>query len=129
MVGSVRPKAASFAIVATGTHADVRLSPRAKGEFDKINAATHELAIKQARELERFMGRFCNFPKPNLGDEKYKPNLGDEKYKKEGDFSDGSGGKVAVYVFKPFKWRLYGAVLNVKGRKCFVGVRPRQKAR
>ena len=83
-------------------------------EYDLLAAATHSLGIKQFRQLERFLDRFCASPRPSL-------TL--EQYKKEGDFSDGCGGTVAVFEFKPFKWRLYGAVLRVAGKKCVVGTR------
>jgi hypothetical protein len=29
---------------------------------------------------------------------------------------------VAVWTFKGWQWRLYGAILKVMGRRCFVGV-------
>ena len=114
MAGSVSLVAADFVVVATGPHADVRLSPQAKEEYDKIRDGTHDLAIRQFRELERYMARFC---------ESLTPSFGPEQYKKEDNLSDGLNGKVAIYEFKPRKWRLYGAVLKVDGRKCFVGLR------
>jgi len=49
--------------------------------------------------------------------------LSDEKFKKEDDFSDGHHGTVAISAFKARQWRLYGAILTVNGKRCFVGVR------
>lgn len=114
MVGSLRLRAADYVLVARGEHADVRLSPRAKEEFDLLVVASHSLGHKQHQQLVRFMDRFCDSPRPRMTP---------EQYKKEGEFPDGLGGTVAVYEFKPFKWRLYGAILRVDGRKCFVGTR------
>lgn len=114
MAGSVILAAADFVVVATGPHADVRLSPLAKVEYDKVRDGTHELAIRQFRELERYMARFC---------ESSTPSFGPGQYRKEDNLSDGQGGKAAVYEFKPRKWRLYGAILKVNEKKYFVGVR------
>lgn len=94
MAGSVILAAADYEVVATGTHADVRLSPLAKEEYDKIRDGTHELAVRQFRELERYMERFCDSATPSLPQ---------GQYKKEDNLPDGRGGKVAVYEFKPWK--------------------------
>jgi hypothetical protein len=114
MVPSVARRACDFDVVISGAHADIRLSERALEAFRELEHATHRSAIAQFRHLERAMQRFCASERPSLPE---------EKYKKLGNYSDGRHGTVAVYEFKSFQWRLYGAVLTVSGRKCFVGLR------
>lgn len=48
----------------------------------------------------------------------------EEHYRHEGSHPCGrpGGKKVSVWAFKPDGWRLYGAVLIVGNKKCFVGV-------
>lgn len=107
-------KASDFEVVATGQAADVRLAPAALKEYRKLTNGRHELSVRQYRQLKRYMDNFC---------ETGGKSLNDEQYKREGLFSDGKGGRVSVWTFKPFKWRLYGSVLNVAGKQTFVGVR------
>jgi hypothetical protein len=64
--------------------------------------------------LKRYFERFCQ-----LGPR----GLNEEKFRFEDSFSDGAGGQVSVFTFKPFKWRLYGGILTVAGKRAFVGVR------
>jgi hypothetical protein len=107
--------AASYWIACSGEVAVVRLSPSARVEYDALMARKDNVSRGQARQLFRYFERFCN-------NEPHK--LIDEHYRHEGNHSDGrpGGKKVAVYAFKPDGWRLYGAVLTVQNRKCFVGV-------
>ncbi|WP_157790212.1 hypothetical protein [Bradyrhizobium japonicum] len=108
-------KAAGCEIVCTGEIADVRLSPKARAEYDALMSRADNVSRAQARQLQRYMQRFC-------GSEPHK--MIEEHYRHEGSHPCGrSGGKkVAVWAFKPDGWRLYGAVLKVGNKKCFVGV-------
>jgi hypothetical protein len=106
--------AAKYEVICTGTVASVRLSPKAKEEYDALQARTDAIGRGQKQQLRRFIERFCSC-EPH--------RLPQEHYRFEGRHPDGSGGKVAIYAFKPHGWRLYGAVLAVgKDAKCFVGV-------
>jgi hypothetical protein len=106
--------ASDFTVVCSGVAADIRLSPVALREFEKVRAGTDERSIKRKRQLSRYFEEFCN----------HEPHrLDDEKFKKQDNLVDGRGGQVSVWEFKPWQWRLYGAILHVDGKKCFVGVK------
>ncbi|MGY3149623.1 hypothetical protein ACVWYQ_006622 [Bradyrhizobium sp. USDA 3397] len=93
----------------------MRLSPSAKVEYDALIARTDNISRAQARQLQRYLERFCN----------HEPHrMVEDHYRHEGSHSDGrpGGKKVPVWAFKPDGWRLYGAVMTVKSRKTFVGV-------
>jgi hypothetical protein len=112
-MGGCLNAAADFECVAEGIIARVLLSPKAKEEYDAVLAGTDERSVRRRTRLTRYFAQFCE----------HEPHrLKDEAYKHEGAFSDGQGGTVAVSVFKAWQWRLYGAVLQVGGRKCFIGV-------
>lgn len=106
--------AADFEIVFSGPVADVRLSPIASREFQKVCVGTDQRSVKRKAHLTRYFEEFCA-REPH--------RLSMEKFKKQDDFADGKGGQVAVYEFKAWQWRLYGAILRVGGKKCFVGVK------
>jgi hypothetical protein len=74
-----------------------------------------ELSLKRRTHLQRYFKEFCD-------NDDYQRRLSDEKFKKEGNFRDGMGGSVPIYAFKAWKWRVYGAVMRVSSRRCFVGV-------
>lgn len=106
--------ASEFALVCSGPAAEVRLSPIAMREFEKICAGTDKRSIQQKQHLLRYFGRFCE----------HEPHgLPDEKFKKQDNLADGLGGQVAIWEFKTWQWRLYGAILTVGGKKCFIGVK------
>jgi hypothetical protein len=94
--------------------AAVRLSPLADAEFQAIGSGNDELSVKRFVHLQRYFKEFC---------ESRIPRLNDEKFRKEIDGVDSRGRPIAIWAFKPWKWRLYGAILQVAGKKCFVGVR------
>lgn len=93
----------------------VRLSTSAYAEYQQVIEGKDEISLKRKAHLERYFSEFCN----NL---QFYRHLSDEKFKKEENFPDGKGGKVAVWAFKSWQWRLYGTILPVAGRRTFVGV-------
>lgn len=105
--------AAEFALVLEGKVADVRLSDKAHSAYKEVQKGKDQRDVKRRTQLRRYLDQFGN-NEPH--------SLSDQHYKKEGNFSDGVKGKVAIWTFKPYQWRLYGAVLTVEGKKCFVGV-------
>lgn len=108
--------AASFVVVCDGPMASVRLSVEAKAAYDELKAGKSELAVRQYKQLTRYFERFCN-SEPH--------RMTKEHYRSEGNHPDGQcqGGKVQIWAFKPKGWRLYGAVLQIDEKKCFVGVK------
>jgi hypothetical protein len=116
MSGRQKPKASDFGTVCEGEFAAVRLAPAALREFEEIVAGTDALSTKRRVHLQRSFSEFCGNGDPAR-------RLSDEKFKKEGNFPGGDGSDVAIWAFKVWKWRLYGALLVVDGKKCFVGVR------
>jgi hypothetical protein len=101
-------------VVQDGPYAAVRLAPGIHAEYMTLFESNDTLSKKRRTHLTRYFQRFCE-----LGPR----SLGEEKFRWEESFSDGRGGQVPVYAFKPFKWRLYGGILTVGGKRCFVGVR------
>lgn len=112
--GATRPSAADFKMVEEGPYAAVRISPDAYGEYEKLFASDDNLSKKRRVHLKRYFDRFCQ-----LGPK----SLNEEKFKFEDNLPDGTGKHVSIYAFKPFKWRLYGGILTVAGKRTFVGVR------
>jgi hypothetical protein len=109
-----KASAANFKIVYVGPAGVVRMAPDAYDEYCQAIEGKDELSAKRKAHLERYFKEFCTV-KPH--------RLTDEKFKKEGNFSDGIGGKSAVWAFKAWKWRLYGVTMTVDGQHCFVGLR------
>lgn len=114
MKGHKQPSAAEFACVEDGPHASVRLSPDLHREYMQLFQNTDQLAKKRRKHLERYFARYCQ-----LGH----GSLGDDKFKFEDSFPDGHGKQVHVYAFKSFQLRIYGGIITVAGKRCFVGVR------
>jgi hypothetical protein len=114
MSNKTRPSAVGYQAVQDGPYASVRLAPEIHTEYKKLFESNDTLSKQRRAHLTRYFQRFCE-----LGPR----GLGEEKFKFEESFSDGRGGQVPVYAFKPFKWRLYGGILTVGGKRCFVGVR------
>lgn len=109
-----RRSAREFEIVFRGSVAAIRLAQIALEEYRLVVAGTDQLSVKRRVHLARSFREYCE----------HRPHrLTAEKFKKEGNFSDGRGGQVAIWTFKVWKWRLYGAPLSVSGEVCFVGVR------
>ncbi len=114
-MASEKPKAANLPLIWQGTRADVRMTETVAGEYRQAIGNQDEISVKRKTHLERSFGEFGEH------DDYYK-RLSDKKFKKEGNFPDGKGGRVAVWTFKGWQWRLYGAILKVMGRRCFIGV-------
>lgn len=114
MPGQSKPSAADFVEVETGAVASIRLSPSAKGDYDQAVDGKDKISLQRKTHLARYFAEFCA---------SLRPRLNDEKFKKEGNFSDGNGGTVAIFTFKAWQWRLYGSILTVAGKRCFVGTR------
>ena len=119
MKDSSQPAARTFALVYRGAAGDVRLGHDAHVEYVKVLQLAEEadeIAVKRKAHIERYFREFCD----NVDVQR---RLSQEKFKKEGNFPDGHHGKVAIWVFKSWQWRLYGATLTVEGRRCFVGMK------
>ena len=114
-MASERPKAANLPLVWQGSKADVRMTETVATQYFQAIENGDEISVKRMTHLERSFEEFTEH------DDYYK-RLSEQKFKKEGNFSDGRGGKVAIWTFKGWQWRLYGAILKVMGRRCFVGV-------
>jgi hypothetical protein len=114
MPGQNRPSAIGFFVVRDGPYAVVRLAPIAHAAYQQLFESNDKLSVQRRTHLARYLERFCE-----IGPQ----GLGQEKFKREDSFPDSRGNQVAVYAFKPFKWRLYGGILTVGGKRCFVGVR------
>lgn len=89
------------------------LHPRVESEYKKMLAARDERSIKRQKSLARYFGRFCDMERHLL-----QP----EQFKHQGSFQTGQN-KVAIWEFKAWQFRIYGATLIVEGKQCFVGVR------
>ena len=107
-------KLAELVIVADGQAACVRLTGEAKDEWDKLRLGTDNRSTKRITQLDRYIRSFCDTVDHRAPD---------THFKKEGSYPDGKTGKVAVFAFKPFQWRLYGVVCTVDGKKCFIGTK------
>jgi hypothetical protein len=108
--------ATAFEVVCDGPEGCIRLSGEALTEFRAIQNGQDKITVQRRRHIERYMRAFCE-------NAQHWKMLSDEKFKKEDDFPDGRGGTVAVFAFKAWQWRLYGAVMAVGNKKTFVGVR------
>lgn len=107
--------ASSFRIVCEGPEGAIRLSPAAYDAYMQAIDGKDEIAVKRKTHLGRYFRIFC--------DEKHHFRfLNDEKFKKEINFTTSNGVAVAVWTFKAWQWRVYGAVFEVEGKRCFVGV-------
>jgi hypothetical protein len=114
MKGQKQPSAAEFVCVKDGPYASVRLAPDRHKEYMQLFESNDQLSKKRRKHLERYFDRFCE-----IGPQA----LGEDKFKFEDSFPDGQGKQVPVYTFKSFQLRLYGGILTVAGKRCFVGVR------
>jgi hypothetical protein len=107
-------KAEDFVIAWTGVKADVRMSPAEKALYDQAIANDDEISAKRKTHLARFFTEFCE-------NDDYYRRLNDRQFKNQGKFKDGTGGKATIWTFKAWQWRVYGAIMNINGRRCFVG--------
>jgi hypothetical protein len=109
-----QPSAAEFALVKDGPYAAVRLAPALHKDYMELFEKNDDFSKKRRKHLERYFTRYCD-----IGPQA----LGEDKFKFEDSFPDGKGKQVHVYAFKSFQLRLYGGILTVAGKRCFVGVR------
>jgi hypothetical protein len=108
------PRAADFSCVKDGPYASVRLSPGVHAAYMQLFESNDVFSKKRRKHLERYFIRYCE-----IGHQA----LGEDKFKFEDSFADGRGKQVQVYAFKSFQFRIYGGILTVAGKRCFVGVR------
>lgn len=98
-----------------GPVSDVRLAPDAEVAYMQVIEGTDEIAVKRKVQLQRYFRAFCESVH-------FFRQLSDQKFKNEGNFPDGTGRQVAVWTFKSWQWRVYGSILPVSGKRCFVGM-------
>jgi hypothetical protein len=91
------------------------MSPAAAEHYLQVLGGTDEISLKRKVQLARYFREFCE----NVH---FFRRLSEQKFKNEGNFPDGRGTQVAVWTFKSWQWRLYGAILRMHGKTCFVGV-------
>jgi len=109
-------KAANFKVAFTGAKADIRLSDSEWYMYQEAIEKNDEISVKRRIHLNRFFKEFCE-------SDDYHRRLNDKQFKREGKFKDGNGQFATIWTFKAWQWRLYGAILTVEKRRCFVGVR------
>lgn len=110
------PKAGDYEEVWNGPAASIRLAPKACRQYRQAIAGNDTLSVQRRTHLGRYFAEFCEHTE-------FKTRLNDHQFKREGSFKDGYGGEVSIWTFKARKWRLYGAILPIGGRRCFVGTR------
>ncbi|WP_441277965.1 hypothetical protein AB7783_13995 [Tardiphaga sp. 172_B4_N1_3] len=110
------PTAKDLEIVWTGSSADIRMTGKEATDFRQAIEGDDDLPSKRRAQLSRYFTEFCESTEPGR-------RVNDQQFKNEGKFKDGKGGKATIWTFKAFQWRLYGAILTVAGRRCFVGVK------
>ncbi|MDH2345518.1 hypothetical protein [Bradyrhizobium sp. SSUT77] len=93
------------------------MSPVIHTNYLQAIAGSDEISSKRKAQLERHFQEFCDHIH-------FFKRLSDLKFKNEGNFSVGNGSSVTatVWTFKAWQWRLYGSILQVHQRRCFVGV-------
>lgn len=109
-------KAEDFDVAWLGAKADIRMPAAELVEYKQAIANEDEISLKRRTQLKRFFTEFCE-------NDDWHRRLNDKQFKNEGKFPDGKGGKVAIWTFKAWQWRVYGTMMTIKGRRCFVGVR------
>jgi hypothetical protein len=97
-----------------GEFGAIRLSPEADAAYKAICTGKDDLSVRRRTALNRYMLEFCANKIPRLNE---------QHFKKEDTFSVSRGKKVAIFAFKPWKWRLYGAIMTIDGVRTFVGVK------
>jgi hypothetical protein len=110
------PRASDYETVCEGVAAAVRLAPKVYAEYCQAIAGRDKLSVQRRAHPGRYFGAFCE----HLD---FHKRLNPQQFKREGSFKDGYGGEVVVWTFKAPKWRVYGAILTVAGKRCFVGTR------
>jgi hypothetical protein len=110
------PKAADYETVCEGDAAAVRLAPKAYAAYQKAIEKQDTLSVQRKTHLGRYFREFCDHVEFYI-------RLNPHQFKREDTLKDGQGGEVAVWAFKGPQWRVYGAILRVNGKRCFVGTR------
>ena len=110
-----RPSVDNFEEVCTGETGAIRLAPDVYAAYRQAICGNGEIETKRRVQLDRYFREFCDH-------EYFFRRLSDQKFKNEGNFPVGKGCQVTVWAFKAWQWRLYGAILQVNGTRCFVGV-------
>lgn len=112
-----RVPATGYEVVCRGVASDVRMSPPTHLEYLQAIEGTDEISSKRKAQLERHFREFCDHAH-------FFRRLSDLKFKNEGNFVVGNGSAMTatVWTFKAWQWRLYGSILQVDRRRCFVGV-------
>jgi hypothetical protein len=110
------PRAADYEVVWDGPAAAIRLAPDPLAAYRLAIGGADEISTKRNAHLKRYFREFCDHR------EFYK-RLNSEQFKREDTLKDGRGGVVPVWTFKAWKWRLYGSIIAINGKPCFVGMR------
>lgn len=100
-----------FKVVRDGAHRRVMLSNEVWTEYDAIGKLKDRLPVTQRRSLDRLFERFCDVAAHNNNE---------QQFVKEGNFGPDDE---AVWAFKAFQFRVYGASLRIDGKETFVGVK------
>ncbi|MEE8630224.1 MULTISPECIES: hypothetical protein [Methylobacterium] len=106
--------AADFECHAEGPAGRILLARKAHDEWLEIAQGRSREDVQRRTKLKKHFEEFVtNGP----------ARLGEDHFRREGAFADGRGASVAIWVFKVWQWRLYGAILPIRGVQCFVGVK------
>jgi len=95
-----------------GKRGRIVLLEKAKAGVVEIAKCRNQIQTQQSIHIERYFARFCDNGCESLDDKKY-------KFEKRQILS--SGKSIPIFVFKAFKWRLYGTMINVDGINTFIG--------
>jgi hypothetical protein len=115
MAHSFAPRAIDYEIVCEGRAACVRLAPNACAKYRQAIDGQDKLSVQRRTHLARYFAEFCEHSD-------VRSRLNPKQFKREGTFKDGHR-EFSIWTFKAPKWRLYGAILQVAGKRCFVGTR------
>jgi hypothetical protein len=113
---SAPQKAEDFEIAWSGAKADVLMPQFEKNQYQQATENEDEISVKRKTQLIRFFTEFCEH-------DDFHRRLNDKQFKNEGKFRDGNGGRATIWAFKAWQWRIYGSIMTIKGRRCFVGVK------
>lgn len=100
-----------FVIVRDGPERRIMLSAEVLKGHEEIGQATDRFNVSRRRSLDRLFEKFCDVAKPNNNR---------EQFVKEGNFG---AGNEAVWAFKAFQFRVYGASFQVDSKETFLCVK------
>lgn len=111
------PSALDYQVVCHGDAGDIRLAPETYVDYMQAIDGNDKISIQRRTQLSRYFREFCDHAH-------FFKRLSELKFKNEGNFAVGNSSQMTatVWAFKAWKWRLYGAILQVDARRCFVGV-------